>query len=156
MVPREPFKDLPDLGGSRIEELPAKVDPVDATVGELLVEAVLQPDGVLAEDERVDVEPEGHRGVAQLAHPVHRLQPPWRRPPRRASARVPPPPGARPGPRAAPATRAARRSRLRAPRSAACGSRRPPCSWTDPEPAAEERAPRPPAASAQDSRGGGT
>ena len=55
---------IADFGGGDAEELAAGVDQVDAAAGERVVQAGLQADGVVAEDHRVHVVVERHRGVA--------------------------------------------------------------------------------------------
>jgi hypothetical protein len=64
-----------DLAGCGAEELAMLVDLVDRPVGERSMEAAFQADGVVAEDEGVVVEAEGHGGVAEFADAVHRFQP---------------------------------------------------------------------------------
>jgi ABC-type multidrug transport system ATPase subunit len=64
-----------DFGGCGAEVLAVLVDLVDPSVGERGVEAAFEADGVVAEDESVDVEAEGHGGVAEFADAVHRFEP---------------------------------------------------------------------------------
>jgi hypothetical protein len=59
-----------DAGGGGAEELAATVDLVDAAMLEGVVEVGLEGDGVVAEDEGVDVGPERDRRVTDLADPV--------------------------------------------------------------------------------------
>lgn len=67
-------KDIPDLGRRREEELSARVGEVHPPAGEVLVKFGLQGDGVLGEEQSVDVESEWNRGVTQLMDSVERLE----------------------------------------------------------------------------------
>lgn len=59
-----------------IERLAAEVHEVDAAAAEPLMEPRLEVDGVLAEEERVHVEAEGHGRIAELANSIEWLEPP--------------------------------------------------------------------------------
>jgi hypothetical protein len=48
------------LGGGGVEELPPQIDLVDALGGEPGVHLALDADGVLGEEERMDIELERH------------------------------------------------------------------------------------------------
>jgi len=68
MLAGDPVERVAYLCGGGAEELAAVVDLVDPTVGELLVQAGLEGDGVVAEHKGVGVEAEGHGGVAEFAY----------------------------------------------------------------------------------------
>jgi hypothetical protein len=68
MLAGDPSERVAYLCGGGAEELAAVVDLVDPTVGELLVQAGLEGDGVVAEHKGVGVEAEGHGGVAEFAY----------------------------------------------------------------------------------------
>lgn len=59
-----------DLGGGYVEELAAFVDQVDASVGEGAVELCFEADGVVGEDDGVDVVAKGHGCVTELSDTV--------------------------------------------------------------------------------------
>src|SRR5690625_2079541 len=65
---------LQGLHRRRVEELPAEVHLIHPSLCEPTVHLGLDADGVVGEEERVDVEPERYRGVAELAHAIHRFQ----------------------------------------------------------------------------------
>nr|WP_240157374.1 hypothetical protein [Pseudonocardia broussonetiae] len=67
-------EEVTDLGGGGAEELAVLVDLVQAALGEVGVQASFEADGVVAEDEGVDVEAERDGGVAELADAVHGVQ----------------------------------------------------------------------------------
>jgi hypothetical protein len=60
----DPFKEGEHVGGCGVEELAAAVDLVGAAMFQVVVQLGFEGDGVFAEDEGVDVEPERDRGVA--------------------------------------------------------------------------------------------
>ena len=57
------------------EELSARVHAIDPLVSEALMQAGFNPDGVLREEQRMDVEPKRHRSVAEFADSVQWLKP---------------------------------------------------------------------------------
>jgi hypothetical protein len=68
-------EDVADFGGVGAEEFAAHVDQVEPAVRELVVQVVLQSDGVVAEDHGVHVVVERHGGIAEFADPVHGFEP---------------------------------------------------------------------------------
>ena len=68
-------EDVADFGGAGAEEFAAHVDQVEPPVRELVVQVVLQPHGVVAEDHGVHVVVERHGGIAEFADPVHGFEP---------------------------------------------------------------------------------
>lgn len=74
-VPRVLGKQGSHLARGNVEELPPWVDQVDPHGRQRLVEASLQPDGVVAEHQRMDVVAEGHRRIAELIDSVLRVEP---------------------------------------------------------------------------------
>lgn len=62
------------IGRSDVEELAAKVHPVYALVRQPLVHLALDAHCVVRKKQRVNVEVEWHRGVAQFPDPVHWVQ----------------------------------------------------------------------------------
>lgn len=63
-----------DLSGRRIEELATGVDPIDAPIGQTLVQSLLDADSIVGEQQGMFVEAKGNRGVAKLANPILRLK----------------------------------------------------------------------------------
>src|SRR3954468_19359708 len=75
MVADVPTERIAHLSRCDSEELSARVHTVEPATCELVMQWGLQRHRILAEDKGMDIEPEGHRGIAELTHPVHRIQP---------------------------------------------------------------------------------
>jgi hypothetical protein len=56
-----------------VEELATEVDSVSAAVCEPLMHRRLDPNGVVGEEQRMNVVPEWHRCVSKLPNPVQRI-----------------------------------------------------------------------------------
>ena len=65
---------LPDFSGTSKEELLPKVHMINFPIGEMPVELSLNRDGVLGEEQTVNVELEGHGSIAKFTDPVQRFQ----------------------------------------------------------------------------------
>lgn len=60
--------------GTDFEELSTEVDLVHTLCGELLMKHRFDTNGVLAEEQSVDVEPERYRRISELLDSIHRLK----------------------------------------------------------------------------------